>query len=106
MKMTIKKRLAVSNLLMLLVPVGVVLVAGLLFLAILFAALSSNVFRFGEERFYDHKDGIVGLVGECLDSDSPEDELQDLILSAGQSELRIAVAENGSILYEAGTADA
>lgn len=106
MKMTIKKRLAVSNLLMLLVPVGVVLVAGLLFLAILFAALSSNVFRFGEERFYDHKDEIVGLVGECLGSDSPEDELQDLILSAGQSELRIAVAENGSILYEAGTADA
>lgn len=36
MKMTIKKRLAVSNLLMLLIPVAVVLVAGIVFLAILF----------------------------------------------------------------------
>lgn len=102
MKMTIKKRLAVSNLLMLLIPVAVVLVAGIVFLAILFSIISSNGFRFGEERFYDHKDEIMTLIGECLDSDTPTDSLNGLIDSAGQANMRIIVAENGQILYEEG----
>ncbi len=106
MKMTIKKRLAVSNLLMLLIPVAVVLVAGIVFLAILFSIISSNGFRFGEERFYDHKDEIMTLIGDCLDSDTPTDSLNGLIDSAGQANMRIIVAENGQILYEEGNSSA
>ena len=41
MKMNIKKRLAVSNLLMLLIPVAVVLMAGLVFLVVIFSMLNS-----------------------------------------------------------------
>lgn len=104
--MTIKKRLAVSNLLMLLIPVAVVLVAGIVFLAILFSIISSNGFRFGEERFYDHKDEIMTLIGDCLDSDTPTDSLNGLIDSAGQANMRIIVAENGQILYEEGNSSA
>ena len=106
MKMTIKKRLAVSNLLMLLIPVAVVLVAGIVFLAILFSIISSNGFRFGEERFYDHKDEIMTLIGDCLDSDTPTDSLNGLIDSAGQANMRIIVAENGQILYKEGNSSA
>lgn len=45
MRMNIKKRIAVSNLFMLLIPVAVVLVTGLLFLVIVFSVLSSNRFH-------------------------------------------------------------
>ena len=95
MKMNIKKRLAVSNLLMLLIPVAVVLITGLVFLIIIFSMLNSDGFRFGEERFYDHKDEIVGMIEDCLSSDSSSEGLTDIINSAGQSDLRIIVEENG-----------
>ena len=91
---------------MLLIPVAVVLVAGIVFLAILFSIISSNGFRFGEERFYDHKDEIMTLIGDCLDSDTPTDSLNGLIDSAGQANMRIIVAENGQILYEEGSSSA
>ena len=106
MKMNIKKRLAVSNLLMLLIPLAVVLVTGIVFLAVLFSLLNSNGFRFGEERFYDHKDEIVNLIGECLSGDSPADGLNALIDAAGQSDMRIIIAENGEIVYETGNSHA
>lgn len=106
MKMNIKKRLAVSNLLMLLIPVAVVLITGLVFLIIIFSMLNSDGFRFGEERFYDHKDEIVGMIEDCLSSDSPSDGLTDIINSAGQSDLRIIVEENGETIYEAGVSSA
>lgn len=106
MKMNIKKRLAVSNLLMLLIPVAVVLVTGLIFLVIIFSLLNSNGFRFAEEHFYDNKDEIVQMIGKCLTDDDPTEELDALIRSAGQSELRIVIAENGEIVYEAGIGDA
>lgn len=106
MKMNLKKRLAVSNLLMLLIPVAVALAAGLIVLAVLFSLLNSNGFRFGEERFYDHKDEIVGLIGDCLDGDSPTDRLNDLIDSAGQSDMRIIITENGETVYEGGNSGA
>lgn len=106
MKMNIKKRLAVSNLLMLLIPVAVALITGLVFLIIIFSMLNSDGFRFGEERFYDHKDEIVGMIEDCLSSDSPSDGLTDIINSAGQSDLRIIVEENGETIYEAGVSSA
>ena len=106
MKMNIKKRLAVSNLLMLLIPVAVVLMAGLVFLVVIFSMLNSNGFRLGEERFYDHKHEIVGMVEECLEVDDPAAALKELINSAGQSDMRIMIAENGEILYDAGTGNA
>ena len=106
MKMNIKKRLAVSNLLMLLIPVAVVLMAGLVFLVVIFSMLNSNGFRLGEERFYDHKDEIMALIGDCLDSDTPTDSLNGLIDSARQANMRIIVAENGQILYEEGNSSA
>lgn len=106
MKMNIKRRLAVSNLLMLLIPVAVVLAAGIVFLVILFSMLNSDDFRFGEERFYDHKDEIVGLIEEGLGSDSPTDSLNALVDSAGQSDLRIVISENGNTVYEAGNYNA
>ena len=91
---------------MLLIPVAVVLVAGIVFLAILFSIISSNGFRFGEERFYDHKDEIITLIGDCLVADTPTDSLNGLIDSAGQANMRIIVAENGQILYEEGSSSA
>lgn len=91
---------------MLLIPVAVVLVAGIVFLAILFSIISSNGFRFGKERFYDHKDEIMALIGDCLDSDTPTDSLNGLIDSARQANMRIIVAENGQILYEEGNSSA
>ena len=106
MKMNIKRRLAVSNLLMLLIPVAVVLAAGIVFLVILFSMLNSDDFRFGEERFYDHKDEIVGLIEESLGSDSPSDSLNALVDSAGQSDLRIVISENGNTVYETGNYNA
>lgn len=69
MKMNIKKRLAVSNFLMLLTPVAVALTVGLVFLVIILSMMNSNGFLFAEERFYDHKEDIVSMVGECLVSD-------------------------------------
>ncbi len=102
MRMNIKKRIAVSNLFMLLIPVAVVLVTGLLFLVIVFSVLNSNGFRFGEERFYDHKDEIVAMIEDCLSGDSPAEGLEDIIDSAGQSALRIVITENGDTVYETG----
>ena len=106
MKMNIKKRLAVSNFLMLLTPVAVALTVGLVFLVIILSMMNSNGFLFAEERFYDHKEDIVSMVGECLASDSPAEELEGLVRSAGEAELRVVIEENGETLFEAGAADA
>ena len=96
MKMNIKKRLAVSNLLMLLIPVAVVLVTGLIFLVIIFSLLNSNGFRFAEEHFYDNKDEIVQMIGKCLTDDDPTEELDALIRSAGHRRcVRRRIAFNG-----------
>lgn len=105
MKMNIKKRLAVSNFLMLLTPVAVALTVGLVFLVIILSMMNSNGFLFAEERFYDHKEDIVNMVGECLASDSPAEELEGLVRSAGEAELRVVVEENGETLFEAGADD-
>ena len=100
--MNIKKRLAVSNLLMLLIPVAVVLVTGLIFLVIIFSLLNSNGFRFAEEHFYDNKDEIVQMIGKCLTDDDPTEELDALIRSAEKiaGELGIEVKKG---VYLAGT---
>ncbi len=103
MKMNIKKRLALSNLLMLFVPVGVTLLTGLLFLVVLFSVFNSKGFLFREEHFYDNKDEIVSFIDESLKSASPQDRLSELVASSGSAKLRILIAVNRSLLYDMGT---
>lgn len=57
--MTIKKRLAVSNILMLLIPVAVTLLTGVVFLAVVASMMSGEVYLVREEHFYEQRHKIA-----------------------------------------------
>lgn len=103
MEMTIKKRLRLSNILMLIIPIAVAIIMGLISVIVFFAILNGNGgYAFDEENFYNGKNAVVALIDEGLSESNPKEHLETALSAADPSRMRVIIFENGNEFYEYG----
>lgn len=105
--MTIKKRLAVSNVLMLLVPIGITILIALGGLALIWFTIAhgTGVGFEDSETFNQASIGISELVEESLELPTPEDRLDALNMISSfldRGAMSLVVTADGDIYYEYG----
>ncbi len=104
MELDIKKRLKISNILMIIIPICVSVIAGVLALLAFLAVLNGTGVRFSDENFYNGKELVVKFVEESLDGDDPLGALGKFSSFTKSDNVRLTVLKNGENFYEYGNA--
>lgn len=107
--MTIRKRLAISNILMILVPIAITLLIAAGCIGILWfnIARGTGLGFEDSENFYQASSGISGLAADALKSPRREEQLESLkTLSSflDRGAMSLAITADGKIFYLYGTA--
>lgn len=106
MEMTIKKRLRLSNMLMLLIPIAVAIVMGTVSVAVFFAIMNGyGGFALNEENFYNGKDFVIATIDDNLSESDPKERLNLTFSAADPSHMRVIILENDNEFYEYGNAN-
>lgn len=102
MQLNIKKRLKISNFLMIAIPICVSIIAGALSLLAFFAILNGSGVRFSDENFYHGKDIVMNFVNESLENNDPLSSLEKFSSFSKSDNLRLTVYKNGKLYYDCG----
>ncbi len=102
MKLDIRKRLKISNILMIAIPIGVCFAASAISLAVFFAVLNGTGIRFNDENFYNGKEIVAEFVEKSLASDDPVSALNRFSSFTKSDNVRLKVLKNGDVYYEYG----
>lgn len=106
MKLNIKRRLKISNILMLAIPICVSVIAGVISLAVFFAVLNGTGVRFSDEYFYNGKEIVAKFVEESLESDEPIEALGKFSSFTKSDNLRLTILKNDEVYYDCGNKNA
>lgn len=100
--MTIKKRLIISNIFMILIPVMICLVVGGISLIIGYNLIKTNGTGFDVENFYDSKGFVTHQIEEALASNHKQDELNRITGVLDKSQVRLVIYEDDNQIYSFG----
>lgn len=104
--MTIKKRLTISNVLMIVIPLATTAIVGglcVLFATLLFSAGTGLVQE--DENFYEHKDVLVARINDSLDA-TGTDALDGAFSAIEGLDVRLRVMVDDALGYDKGVTNA
>lgn len=105
-KVTVKKRLFISNILMILVPVGITTLIGLVCVGLIWLTVAngSGLGFEDSEDFYRASEGISAMVEHAMNAvgDEREERLQTLFSLIDQNSMALRIQSDGTELYHYG----
>lgn len=102
--MTIKKRIKLSNLFMILIPACVALVIGGASLGVGYAVLTkSGGTGFDQENFYSSREAAAKEIKECFSHQDPKSELSTYCAALDQNQVRLLIQTSSGVYYAFGT---
>lgn len=101
--MTIKKRINISNIFMIIIPVTICLFVGIFILSIGYFFIKNNQgIGFDIENFYSSKEAIISQIEESLNESNPINKLNFMTNVLDSKQMRIKIDKNNASYYEFG----
>jgi len=105
--MTIARRIKLSNLFMILIPISVALVVGGASVGIGYAVLTkSGGTGFDQETFYQSREALTKEVDECFSHADPKKELASFCAPLDPNQVRLSIQDPSGSYFEFGAAQA
>ncbi|WP_202384342.1 ATP-binding protein [Sphaerochaeta halotolerans] len=104
--MTIQKRLYLSNILMIIVPVGITIVTAFICLLVLWTVLGRTTgLGFGDSESFQEAQGTIAFAVEEILESNPEDQVKQLHSISrllDDASMSVTILEDGKLLYQYG----